>query len=78
MDFKLESNHKQVRDAVREFCEKEVVPFADEWEKEEIFPRDTISKMGELGFFTMPFIRIGLLSEHAEWHLSDDYSIKLY
>lgn len=55
MDFKLEPNHKQVRDAVREFCEKEVVPFADEWEKEEIFPRDTISKMGELGFFTMPF-----------------------
>jgi len=55
MDFKLGPEHLQVRDAVREFCLKEVVPFAEEWEREQIFPRDTISKMGELGFFTLPF-----------------------
>jgi glutaryl-CoA dehydrogenase (non-decarboxylating) len=55
MDFELGPNHIQVRNAIREFCEKEVVPFADEWEREQIFPIDVIRKMGELGFFTMPF-----------------------
>ena len=39
----------------REFCRKEVVPFADQWEREQTFPLETIRKMGELGFFTLPF-----------------------
>jgi glutaryl-CoA dehydrogenase (non-decarboxylating) len=55
MDFELGPDHIQVRNAIREFCDKEVVPFANEWEKEQIFPIDVIRKMGELGFFTMPF-----------------------
>ncbi len=55
MDFELGPDHIQVRNAVREFCDKEVVPFANEWEREQIFPIDIIRKMGELGFFTMPF-----------------------
>lgn len=55
MDFELSPEHIQVRNAVREFCQKEVVPFAEAWEKEQIFPLETIRKMGELGFFTLPF-----------------------
>jgi glutaryl-CoA dehydrogenase (non-decarboxylating) len=55
MNFQLGPEHIQVRDAVREFCLKEVVPFAEEWEREQTFPRETIQKMGELGFFTLPF-----------------------
>lgn len=55
MDFELSPEHIQVRNAVREFCQKEVVPFAEVWEKEQIFPLETIRKMGELGFFTLPF-----------------------
>jgi glutaryl-CoA dehydrogenase (non-decarboxylating) len=55
MDFELEPEHIQIRETVRKFCEKEVTPFAEEWEKEEIFPRDTIKKMGELGFYASPF-----------------------
>ena len=55
MDFQLEPEHIQIKDTVKKFCDNEVTPFAEEWEKEEIFPRDTIRKMGSLGFFASPF-----------------------
>ena len=55
MDFEFEPEHKQIRATVREFCLNEVIPFAEEWEKEETFPRDIIRRMGELGFFASPF-----------------------
>ncbi len=38
------------RDNVRKFLEKEVAPFYDQWEKDEIFPRTLWNKMGENGF----------------------------
>jgi glutaryl-CoA dehydrogenase (non-decarboxylating) len=55
MDFDLKPEHVQIRDTVRKFCLNEVIPFAEKWEKEEVFPRETIRKMGELGFFASPF-----------------------
>ena len=55
MDFQLEPEHIQIRDTVRKFCLKEIIPFAEQWEKEETFPRETITRMGELGFFASPF-----------------------
>ncbi|MBC7173000.1 MAG: acyl-CoA dehydrogenase family protein, partial [Polyangiaceae bacterium] len=38
------------RDNVRKFLEKEVAPFYDRWEKDEIFPRSLWSNLGENGF----------------------------
>ncbi|MBU1056579.1 MAG: acyl-CoA dehydrogenase family protein [Proteobacteria bacterium] len=55
MDFQLDSELVQIQDTVRKFCEKEVTPHAEEWEKNEFFPRETIRKMGGLGFFASPF-----------------------
>ena len=55
MDFQLEPEHLQIQATVRKFCLKEVIPYAEEWERDEIFPRDTIRRMGELGFFASPF-----------------------
>jgi glutaryl-CoA dehydrogenase (non-decarboxylating) len=55
MDFELEPEHIQIRDTVKKFCDNEVTPYAEEWEKDEVFPRDTIRKMGELGFYASPF-----------------------
>ncbi len=55
MDFELAPELVQIRDTVRKFCVNEVIPFADEWEKNEHFPRDVIGKMGGLGFFASPF-----------------------
>ena len=45
--------HKAFRKAVREFFEKEVTPFADEWEKDGITPRSVWKKMGDEGFLCM-------------------------
>lgn len=55
MDFLLQPEHNQIKETVKKFCEKEVTPFAEEWEKKETFPKDTIKKMGQLGFFASPF-----------------------
>ncbi|MBU2498007.1 MAG: acyl-CoA dehydrogenase family protein, partial [Proteobacteria bacterium] len=40
---------------VKKFCANEIIPYVEQWEKEELFPRDTIRKMGGLGFFASPF-----------------------
>lgn len=51
MDFHLSEHHLQIKQAAREFAEKEIAPYADKWDEEHHFPRDIISKMGEMGFF---------------------------
>ncbi|RJG02662.1 acyl-CoA dehydrogenase family protein [Noviherbaspirillum sedimenti] len=43
--------HEQLRRLVRRFVESEIKPYADEWEKARMVPREVIRKMGELGFF---------------------------
>ncbi|MBI4510822.1 MAG: acyl-CoA dehydrogenase family protein [Deltaproteobacteria bacterium] len=42
--------HHVFRKSFREFVEKELAPHADEWEREELFPRDVFQKMGKLGY----------------------------
>jgi len=45
--------HRIFRETVRRFFEKEVVPYADEWEEAGIVPKDVWRKMGEQGFLCM-------------------------
>lgn len=45
--------HRIFREAVRKFCEKEVIPHADEWEEAGIVPKSVWQKMGKLGFLCM-------------------------
>ncbi len=49
MDFELPETHQQLRETVREFCEKEVRPHAIEWDKEERFPKEIIPKLASMG-----------------------------
>lgn len=42
--------HELFRQSVRQFVEKEIVPFGNEWEKEEKIPRALFQKLGEQGF----------------------------
>lgn len=42
--------HQLFRETVRAFVEKEIVPFAGEWEKEGKIPRELFKKMGDQGF----------------------------
>jgi acyl-CoA dehydrogenase len=41
--------HDMLRQSVKEFVEKEVTPYVDEWEEKEEYSMDAFRKMGELG-----------------------------
>jgi citronellyl-CoA dehydrogenase len=51
MPSPFREEHDQFRSTVRRFAEKELAPFADEWEKAEIFPNEVFKRAGELGLF---------------------------
>src|SRR5271170_6035167 len=51
MPTPFREEHEQFRATVRKFAEKELAPFADEWEKAEIFPNEVFKRAGELGIF---------------------------
>ena len=55
MDFEYTEDQKEMRRALREFAEKEIVPFAAEWDEKERFPAEVIRKLGELGFLGVIF-----------------------
>lgn len=42
--------HELFRQSVRQFVQKEILPYANQWEKDEKIPRELFAKMGEQGF----------------------------
>jgi len=50
-DSLLNDEEKLVRQTVREFVEKEVVPHIEEWSRDGKFPRHLVPQMAELGFY---------------------------
>jgi len=52
----FDADHEAFRDTVRTFCEKEIAPHHDQWEKDGIVPREVWERAGELGLlgFMMP------------------------
>jgi citronellyl-CoA dehydrogenase len=42
-------DHLEFRKTVRQFCEKELAPHVDEWERDELFPNWVFKRAGELG-----------------------------
>jgi len=50
VDFSLNEEQQAFRDTARQFAEKELAPFAAEWDEHSTFPKDTIKRAGELGF----------------------------
>lgn len=49
MNFELNENQKMITQMVRDFAEKEIKPNMKKWDDDEIFPVETMKKMGELG-----------------------------
>lgn len=49
MDFGLNENQKMIAQMVRDFTEKEVKPYLNQWDADEYFPVETMKKLGELG-----------------------------
>jgi alkylation response protein AidB-like acyl-CoA dehydrogenase len=48
--FPLTDEHEMIRQAARDFAQKEIGPIAAEFDETGEFPRETIRKMGEMGF----------------------------
>jgi len=47
--------HEMLRDQIRRFIAREVIPHADDWEKEGVTPRAVLRSMGELGWLGMRY-----------------------
>jgi acyl-CoA dehydrogenase len=45
----FDANHQLLRDSVRRFVEREILPFVAEWEEAESFPRELYAKAGAAG-----------------------------
>lgn len=51
MLVELDEEQRLLRDTIRKFVEKEVVPKAEEIDHEDRFPRDLFLELGKLGLF---------------------------
>lgn len=43
--------HALFRKTVRDFCAKEIAPYAQEWDEAGIFPKELFKRFGDMGFF---------------------------
>ncbi|MFB6264089.1 MAG: acyl-CoA dehydrogenase family protein, partial [Bradymonadaceae bacterium] len=53
MDFELSEDQAMIREMVRDFAKEEIRPHAEEWDREETFPRELYRKLGDLGIMGM-------------------------
>ncbi|MBI4284353.1 MAG: acyl-CoA dehydrogenase family protein [Chloroflexi bacterium] len=60
MDFELSEEHKMLREAVRDFAQKEIAPLVEEAEAKEEMPPGLFPKLGKLGY-----ICVGYPSEYG-------------
>jgi len=54
VQFDLTDEQTAFRSVVRDFAEREIAPYAEEWDRTHEFPVDTVRAMGELGLFGLP------------------------
>ena len=62
----FDANHQLLRDSVRRFVEREILPFVAEWEEAESFPRELYAKAGAAGI-----LGIGYPEEFGGSHAGD-------
>jgi alkylation response protein AidB-like acyl-CoA dehydrogenase len=53
MNFEPTESQQKLAAMVRDFCLREVKPHAQEWDRDERFPREVVSHLGELGLLGM-------------------------
>lgn len=51
----FDESHQLVRDSVRRFVEREILPHIDDWEEAEEFPRELYKKAGDAGILGIGF-----------------------
>ncbi len=78
IEFELTDDHKAIRETVREFARKEVLPHIKEWDEKSHFERSVLDKMGEIGLLGVcipesyggagfDYISLGLVCEELEY-----------
>src|SRR5579859_1247757 len=55
MNFELTDEQRQIRETLTAFAEREVKPHAPKWDKDQSFPRQVMTQLGELGFIGVSF-----------------------
>ena len=53
LDEVITDEERRVRDTIRRFLAEQYIPHVDEWFEKEVFPRDLIPKLAELGVLGM-------------------------
>ena len=49
MNFEYNQDQLAIKEMAKNFAETEFVPYASEWDQNEIFPIETLKKAAELG-----------------------------
>src|SRR4029453_3177381 len=50
MDFELTEEQRAMKETARAFAREEMMPFARQWDEDEVFPVDTLREAAALGF----------------------------
>lgn len=53
MDFRFTDEQEMIRKMARDFADNEIAPYAQEWDKNDEFPWDTVNKAFDLGLMTV-------------------------
>lgn len=51
----FQEEHIEMRKVIRRFIEKEITPYVEEWEEQEIFPADLYKKMADAGLLGLQY-----------------------
>jgi alkylation response protein AidB-like acyl-CoA dehydrogenase len=72
VDFKLTDDQQLIRDTVRDFAQRQIVPVAAEIDRSGIFPADIFKQMAELGLMGLPIPEVygGAGSDYTSYCLA--------
>ena len=51
----FDDTHRMLRESVRKFVERRILPFVERWEEEESFPRELYRELGEAGYLALGY-----------------------
>ena len=77
-DFELTESQRVVRATARDFARREIAPHVQKWEKEGSYPKEIVTRMGELGFLGafvpqeyggagLDYLSYGIICEEVAW-----------
>lgn len=77
-DFELTESQRVVRTTARDFARREIAPHVQKWEKEGSYPKEIVTRMGELGFLGafvpqeyggagLDYLSYGIICEEVAW-----------